>query len=112
MNFRRYTVLYFALLGTGIAIMVLLVLRGLASSIYLENEGKRIGAIGLIFVGSAFLVNTLCGLQHKRMWVRGGMDSQEKSGRTFYIMDVTGFLVLGIFTLILAIKIWTYGPTR
>ena len=104
MSFKAYSRLFFSLLVAGIVALVLMMGMVVFSNSRWFEE-KTLGASAMFAIGCAALVNTACGIQHKKMWTRGGIDTYERFGRLFYITGIAMFS-LGVFMIVIAVKTW------
>ena len=104
MSFSTYSRLFFSLLFIGLGTLIYSMFRLMVSSGVSREETKITYCLTFFAMGCAALVNTVCGIQHKKMWAKGGVDTQKRFGKAFYIVDIPVFLLLGLFMIFMAMK--------
>ena len=106
MSFRFYRVSFFALLYIGLAALVALLMCSLASSNMPRLAAKTLFSAALLPLGISSLLNAACGLQHRKMWGRGGLRSYQREEKISFGIDLTVFAAGGLFLSVLSFKTW------
>lgn len=100
MSFRNYTVCFWSLLACGLLLIVSAGLVAMFAPVVSPDTKRTLAAWAMIFVAAAFVTNAIAGLNHGRLWARGGVTTKEDQGRWFPFMVAMNVLVA-------ALAIWT-----
>jgi hypothetical protein len=78
---------------------------------FLSSEGqkpekKALVTFAMAALGCAFLVNTACGIQHKKMRARGGTLSSEEGEKFFYFANIPMNFLLAVMAFAAAFRTW------
>ena len=96
MSFRNYTVCFWSLLACGLLLIVSTGLVATLASGASPDMKRTLAASAMIFVAAAFVTNAIAGLNHGRLWARGGVTTKEDQGRWFRFMVAMNALVAAL----------------
>lgn len=104
-------------------ILIILMCISISSSIFmfiqyamypslLAVRMKAPSSLMICFLGLAAIVNVICGIQHRKMWVRGELIEYGHNvfDRISYVVLLILFLGLGIFSFYMTLALWIPLP--
>jgi len=94
------------MLGIFLASMLTALALALLAPKTRKEEKKAFATLAMTSIGVAFVANTACGIQHKKMRAKGGLSSYEQSGKSFYIIDIPMNIAIALVAFVAAFRIW------
>jgi len=109
MSFRLYRIFFFTALGVGFASLLSLLAYSLVLSEMPRTLSRALLTSAMLFWGFASLLSVACGLQHRKMWVKGGLRSYKNEEKASLAIDLTVFATFGAVLWVLAFKTWIFN---